>query len=122
MKEWIVELYGEFDEEFEKYSEAVQDALLAATKPLMKLGPNLGRPTADTLNASKHSNMKELRFDADNGVWRVAFAFDPDRKAIILIAGDKAGVNQKRFYKQLIKKADSRFDKHLKDLKEKNNG
>ncbi len=66
--------------------------------------------------------MKELRFDADSGVWRVAFAFDPDRKAILLIAGDKAGVSQKRFYKQLIKKADSRFDDHLKTLKEKKNG
>lgn len=58
--------------------------------------------------------MKELRFNADNGVWRVAFAFDPDRQAILLVAGDKAGVAQKRFYKNLIKIADARFDTHLK--------
>jgi hypothetical protein len=57
------------------------------------IGPDLGRPHVDTLNNSRHSNMKELRFKADNGVWRVAFAFDPERKAILLVAGDKSGVS-----------------------------
>jgi hypothetical protein len=57
--------------------------------------------------------MKELRCTADDGVWRIAFAFDPERKAILLTAGDKAGVNEKRFYKNLIAKADARFDQHL---------
>jgi hypothetical protein len=57
--------------------------------------------------------MKELRFDADDGVWRTLFAFDPERKAIILVAGDKSGGSEKRFYKDLIKKADKRFDQHL---------
>jgi hypothetical protein len=77
----------------------------------------LGRPRVDTLNGSSHPNMKELRFDADNGVWRVAFAFDPRRKAILLVAGDKSGVGEKRFYKELIRKADIRFDAHLDRLK-----
>ena len=57
--------------------------------------------------------MKELRFDADDGVWRVAYAFDPERKAILLIAADKSGVGQRRFYKVLISKADARFTEHL---------
>jgi len=61
--------------------------------------------------------MKELRFDAVNGVWRVAFAFDPNRQAILLAAGDKSGVSEKRFYKQLIGAADARFDAHLAKLK-----
>ncbi|TAE34443.1 MAG: hypothetical protein EAY65_02120 [Alphaproteobacteria bacterium] len=60
--------------------------------------------------------MKELRFDADKGVWRVAFAFDPKRNAILLVAGDKSGANQKKFYKLLIKKADERFAQHLEIL------
>ena len=81
-------------------------------------GPGLGRPHADTLAGSKHANMKELRFKAVDGVWRVAFAFDPERQAILLVAGDKTGVAQKRFYKRLIAKADSRFTGHLKTLKE----
>ena len=63
--------------------------------------------------------MKELRFRANNGVWRVAFAFDPERKAVLLVAGDKSGTSQKRFYKGLIKKADARFDSHLVMLKAK---
>ena len=62
-------------------------------------------------------NMKELRFAAVDGEWRVAFAFDPKRKAILLVAGDKTGVSQKRFYRQLIMKADERFDAHLARLK-----
>lgn len=57
--------------------------------------------------------MKELRFSADDGAWRVAFAFDPKRCAIILVAGDKSGMGQKRFYKRLIAKADVRFAEHL---------
>jgi hypothetical protein len=94
--------------------EAVQDALLTSVTLLITYGPALGRPHADTLAGSKHANMKELRFRANNGAWRVAFAFDPARQAILLVAGDKAGVAQKRFYKTLIAKADSRFAEHLK--------
>jgi hypothetical protein len=60
-----------------------------------------------------------LRFNADDGVWRVAFAFDPKRNAIMLVAGDKSGVNEKRFYRQLIATADDRFDAHLALLKRK---
>ena len=60
--------------------------------------------------------MKELRFGAEDGAWRVAYAFDPGRKAILLVAGDKSGVSKTRFYKGLIKKADSRFDQHLAEF------
>jgi hypothetical protein len=60
-------------------------------------------PRADTLNGSRHANMKELTFNAGDGVWPVAFAFDPNREAILLAAGDKSGVSEKRFYRQLIK-------------------
>jgi len=70
----------------------------------------------DTLKGSEHANMKELRFDAVGGVWRVAFAFDPRRQGILLVAGDKSGVSQDRFYKQLIAKADKRFVAHLERL------
>lgn len=96
---------------------AVQDELLACAKLLEMFGPALGRPRADTLAGSAHANMKELRFDADGGVWRVAFAFDPKRNAILLVAGDKSGGGEKRFYKTLLRKADERFDEHLARLK-----
>ena len=80
---------------------------------LQEFGPQLGRPRVDTLNGSRHANMKELRFSAAGGEWRVAFAFDPRRKAILLVAGDKSGGSEKRFYRELIRKADERFDTHL---------
>ena len=57
--------------------------------------------------------MKELRCNADDGVWRVLFAFGPDRRAILLAAGDKSGISERRFYRQLIATADERFDRHL---------
>ena len=71
----------------------------------------------DTLKGSKHANMKELRFDCDGGVWRVAFAFDTERAAILLVGGDKGGADQRRFYRKLIANADARFDEHLATLK-----
>jgi hypothetical protein len=114
---WTVEFYGEFDREFDQFTIDVQDALFAKVLLLEEFGPMLGRPHVDTLNDSQYTNMKELRFDADDGVWRVAFAFDRDRKAILLVAGDKSGGSQTRFYKTLIQKADERFAQHLKQFK-----
>jgi len=91
--------------------------ILALSRLLQEFGPQLGRPRVDTLKGSRHANMKELRFSAADGEWRVAFAFDPKRKAILLVAGDKSGVSEKRFYRQLIAKADERFNAHLNRLK-----
>ena len=116
---WTVRFADEFDPEFEELSQSVQDELLAQAKVLEQFGPQAGRPRVDTLNGSKHANMKELRFDADGGVWRVAFAFDPQREAILLVAGDKSGGSEARFYRSLIKRADTRFDAHLAALKDK---
>ena len=110
---WEVILHGELEPEFDVLPEDVQDELLAHARLLQRFGPQLGRPRADTLKGSRHANMKELRFDAADGVWRVAFAFDPNRKAILLACGDKSGGSEKRFYRQLIEKADTRFDRHL---------
>jgi len=114
---WDVEFHDAFEMEFMTFAPAVQDALLAVAKLLVDYGPQLGRPHADTLKGSKHANMKELRFEAADGEWRAAFAFDPARKAILLVAGDKSGGSEKRFYKQIIAKADARFSEHMERLK-----
>ena len=111
--QWEVRFADEFEPEFDELPEMVQDELLAKARLLETFGPDLGRPHVDTLNDSRHANIKELRFTASNGVWRVAFAFDPDRHAILLVAGDKAGVKERRFYRQLLALADKRFDQHL---------
>lgn len=113
---WSVIFHPAFAREYEKLESAVQDELAAFLVYLQEVGPALRRPYADTLNGSKYSNMKELRFSAADGAWRVAFAFDPDRRAIILVAGDKSGVSQGRFYKGLIRTADRRFDEHLENM------
>ncbi len=115
---WDVGFEPAFDPEFDTLPTAVQDELLAQAKLLEAFGPALARPWVDTLKGSRHANMKELRFQAGDGVWRVAFAFDPQRKAILLVAGDKSGVKERRFYKRLIEKADKRFDTHLDLLKD----
>lgn len=106
-----------FAAEFKALPQAVRIDLAAAAKVLGERGPALGRPQVDTLNGSKHANMKELRFKSNGGVWRVAFAFDPKRSAVVLVAGDKSGVSEKRFYASLIATADVRYDEHLSDLK-----
>src|ERR1700752_995226 len=102
----------EFKPEFDALHEDVRTEILALSLVIQEFGPQLGRPRVDTLKGSRHANMKELRFDAAGGVWRVAFAFDPKRNAVLLIAGDKSGGGEKRFYRQLIAKADERFDAH----------
>lgn len=116
---WSVRLHDEFDSEFTELPESVQGEILALMALLKEYGPKLGRPHADTLNDSDHANMKELRFRADGGVWRVTYAFDPKREGIVLAAGDKSGVSEKRFYKQLILKSDARYGDHLTKLKER---
>ncbi len=115
--EWTVLIDDEFEPEFFALPKEVQDETLAMTRLLQHFGPHLGRPHVDTLKESRHSNMKELRFVAADGVWRVAFAFDPKRRAILLVAGDKSCGNQKRFYRELVRKADRRFDAHLERIK-----
>jgi len=110
---WSVDLHDAFVPEFEALEEVVPDELLAHIAVLETFGPQLRRPRVDTLNGSRHANMKELRFDAAHGVWRFAFAFDRKRKGIVLCGGDKSGGSERRFYRQLIAKADERFDAHL---------
>ena len=107
----------EFEPEFDELHDDVQTEILALSLVLEEFGPQLGRPRDDTLNGSRHANMKELRFSAADGEWRVAFAFDPRRRAILLVAGDKSGGSEKRFYRELVRKADERLNAHLARLK-----
>ena len=113
---WTVRLHEEFTAEVEAMPANVRRELVAMANTLAIFGPMLGRPQADSLAGSRYSNMKELRFRASGGVWRVAFAFDPQRAAILLVAGDKRGLAQARFYRTLIDKADERYAQHLADL------
>jgi hypothetical protein len=119
---WTVQIADEFQSEFLALDRAVRIELAANAVVLEQFGPHLGRPRVDTLNGSRHTNMKELRFRSTNGVWRVAFAFDPRRRAILLAAGEKRGIGEGRFYRALIRRADSRFDAHLARMTELGEG
>jgi hypothetical protein len=114
---WTVLFHSEFLPEYRALEREVQVELLARLKLLESDGPQLGRPTVDTLKGSSFGNMKELRFNQSNGVWRFAFAFDPQRAAIVLCGGDKEGADQKAFYLELIDKADARFASHIASLR-----
>ena len=113
---WQVLFLEAFEAEFHALESAVQDELLAHAKLLQSFGPGLGRPTVDTLKGAAHPNLKELRFRQGTAVWRVAFAFDPLRQGILLVAGDKAGADQRLFYRRFIKTADQRLQGHLDSL------
>lgn len=110
---WEIGFHDDFAPEFRGFSKVIQDALFALLIKLRQFGPQLGRPDVDTLNGSQFPNMKELRFSVADEEWRVAFAFDPKRKAVMLTGGSKSGIPQKRFYKSLIRVADERFERHL---------
>src|SRR5437667_8631064 len=116
---WPVATTVEFDEWFAELDEDGQVELIAKVELLKLLGPQLARPHADTLNGSKHANMKELRADTKSCVLRIAFAFDRQRRAILLVGGDKSGVSQKHFYRQLITRADALYDAHLVKMQTK---
>lgn len=110
---WSISFCLEFVAEFDALERSVKRELIGQLKLLEHQGPELGRPRVDTLKGSQHPNMKELRFRVGSGVWRVAFAFDPDRQAVILVGGDQAGLSERLFYRRLLRRADERFEKHL---------
>ena len=111
---WTVVLCDEFLEELAGMGTGLRDELLAELRHLEAFGPKLGRPKVDTLKGSKFANMKELRFSYQRAPYRYFFAFDPERQAVVLVGGSKAG--DKRFYERLIPVADARFDNYLSQL------
>jgi len=115
---WSVVLSDAFEAEFLDLDIKVQDEILASAKLLETYGPALGRPFVDTLKGSTYRNMKELRLTVRRGEWRVAFAFAPDRRAVVLCAADKRGVSKSLFYDRLIAKADQRLKAYLEGLED----
>lgn len=113
---WEVIFHPDFEPEFDVMPLVVRREINANIEVLEIMGPSLGRKRVDTLKGSRHTNMKELRFNAADGVWRVAFAFDPTQRAVLLVAADKSGSSQRRFYRELIRKADLRYDSHIAGL------
>ena len=99
---WVVEIGDEFEPEFDELPEHVQTEILTLSRPLQHLRPQIGRLRVGTRKYSHDATMKELRFSATDGRWRVAFAFDPKRQAVLRVAGDESGASGKRFYRRRI--------------------
>jgi hypothetical protein len=111
---WDVRLGGEVESWLLELDDASYDLVAAAIDQLAEVGPMLGRPLVDRIHGSRHHNMKELRpGSAGASEVRILFAFDPYRRAILLVAGDKSK-QWKRWYDQHIPVADDRFDQWLK--------
>ena len=93
------------------------EQVVAALEILAEFGPSLGRPVVDTIHGSRHKNMKELRPGSKGrSELRVLFAFDPRRRAIMLVAGDKSG-DWSKWYTRNIRIADDLFDEHLEGVR-----
>ncbi len=110
---WDVEFTDQFEHWWDTLSVEDQQGIDAAVRVLEERGPGLGRPLVDTVEGSRHANIKELRV----GTIRILFAFDPRRAAILLLGGDKRDRWQE-FYTQIIPLADRLFDEHLKQLED----
>lgn len=117
---WEVSLTEEVEEWFLRLSKDDPDSaaqVAAAVDMLAEEGPALGRPLVDQVKGSDYKNMKELRPGSAGGTEiRILFAFDPQREAILLVAGNKAG-NWKGWYETSILEADRKFAEHLRELK-----
>ncbi|MCH4563658.1 type II toxin-antitoxin system RelE/ParE family toxin [Halomonas sp. EGI 63088] len=114
---WHIVTVERFDSWFLQLSEAEQESVLTGLFKLESLGPQLGRPDVDSLKGSrKVTNLKELRIQHGGKPFRILFAFDPARQAVMLCGGDKTG--DKRFYQTMIPIAEREFIDHLASLGE----
>jgi len=109
---WNVETTEEYDAWFLEQSVDGQASVRMKVELLQEYGPNLPRPYADTLKGSRLSNLKELRSQFASSVFRVAFLFDKERNAVLLIGGDKKGKDEKLFYRNLIKQAEEIYERY----------
>ena len=114
--EWEVEYADEFGHWWDSLSVPEQESVAAKVQLLEEFGPSLPRPHVDVVKSSRHQNMKELRIQHSGRPYRVLFAFDPRRAAILLLGGDKTG--NARWYEENVPRADDIYDAHLRSLGE----
>jgi hypothetical protein len=110
-----VETTDEFREWFEAISEPEREDVMHYVKLLQAQGVNLTFPYSSSINGSRHGQMRELRIKHQGRPYRVLYAFDPRRVAMLLLGDDKGG--DSRWYKRNIPIADNLFDQHLADLR-----
>ncbi|MEO9170384.1 MAG: type II toxin-antitoxin system RelE/ParE family toxin [Candidatus Baltobacteraceae bacterium] len=116
---WDVEFTDQFGEWWDALDEDAQTSINAIVLVLEQLGPALTRPYADTVKGSRHTNMRELRVQHQGHPFRLLYAFDPRRTAIILVGGDKGGDD--RWYDVYIPIADKLYDEHMQQIQNEQN-
>ncbi len=112
---FTVILSAEFKAWFDEQDKALQRAMLIYVGLLEEHGPQLSRPHADTLKGSKLKNLKELRVQYRGDPYRILYAFDPKRQALLLVGGNKA--SDKKWYDRMMKVAETIFEAHLEQLR-----
>jgi hypothetical protein len=112
---WEVEFTDEFEEWWNSLEETEQIKIDAVIRMLEEYGPDLPYPVSSGVNGSRHSHMRELRVQVHGRPFRVLYAFNPKRAAILLVGGDKTGDD--RWYEVNVPKADQLYDQHLEELK-----
>ncbi len=112
---WEVEVTDEFEEWWATLSEAEQESVAAAEGLLEEKGPTLPFPYSSEIKGSRHGHMRELRIQHKGEPYRVLYAFDPRRTAILLLGGNKGG--DERWYEVNVPKADDIYDEYILELK-----
>ncbi|MCL2660284.1 MAG: type II toxin-antitoxin system RelE/ParE family toxin [Acidobacteriaceae bacterium] len=113
---WDVEVSDEFGQWYTALNESERTSVATAVDMLAEHGPLLARPYADTLTGSRYLNMKELRIQHEGRPYRVLFAFDPRRRAYLILGGDKTGNNN--WYIEAIRRAEAIYALHLTEIGE----
>lgn len=111
---WNVATLKPFDKWFLGLTEGEREAVRAAIRLLAEYGPTLGHPHTSDIKGSKHGEMRELRVQVGGKPFRVLYAFDSTRTAILILGGDKTGDD--RWYDDNVPKADKLYDAHLASL------
>jgi hypothetical protein len=112
---WQIEYTDPFGEWWGSLNESEQDDIAAMVGLLEEKGPALSFPHSSGIETSRHKHMRELRIQHAGAPYRVLYAFDPKRSAILLIGGNKTGNN--RWYETHVPIADNLYDEHLRTLK-----
>jgi hypothetical protein len=108
---WTIQRTGEIAAWITSLDDDAKEAIYKSLLVLREIGPALGRPHVDSVKGSSFPNMKELRVQNKGRVYRIFFAFDPERDAILLLGGDKRG--NKKFYDTMIPRADALYRVHI---------
>jgi len=110
----------EFTDEFERWWETLdaetQDSITVKVRLLEEKGTNLGSPHSSGIKGSRHRRMRELRVQHQGQPYRILYAFDPRKVAVLLLGGDKTGND--RWYKKNVPTADRLYDQLLEELRE----